>query len=114
MKPSKRLWWTIGGAAVAAPLLLAGCQSGDVSKRDDGKVAAMAGAQQDSPLYEMQVREAAARLMRDHPGVSPKDAYAEARRNVSPSYELVGPTRAEREKAEAQDQFEDKLSKLDK
>ena len=104
----------IGGAAVVVPLLLAGCQSGDVSRRDDGKVAAMADAQRNSPLYETQVRDAAAQLMRDHPGLSPKDAYAEARRSVSPAYELTGTTRAEREKAEAQEQFEDKLSKLAK
>jgi len=97
-----------------APLWLAGCQNGDVSKRDDGKVAAAAYAQRDSLAYETQVREAAARLMRDHPGMSPKDAYAEARASASASYELTGPTRAERERAEAQDKFEDDLAKLDR
>ena len=74
----------------------------------------MIGGQRDSGLYDTQVREAAARLMRDHPGLSPKEAYAQAQSSMTPNYELVGPTRAEREKAAAQDKFEDELAKLDK
>jgi hypothetical protein len=111
-RPTRRR--TLSAAAVAAALFtLSGCQNGDLSKRDDGKVAA-ASAQRDSLAYETQVREAAARLMRDHPGLSPKDADAEARASTTASYELTGPTRAERERAEAQDKFEDDLAKLDK
>jgi hypothetical protein len=114
MKPSNNRCLVFVGAATIASLIVSGCQSGDVSKRDDGKQAALAGALRDSGLYDTQVREAAARLMKDHPGLSPKEAYAQARSSVTPSHELVGPTRTERERAAAQEKFEDDLAKLDK
>jgi hypothetical protein len=114
MQPSKRRGWVLVGAVAVALLVLGGCQSGDVSQRDDGKQAALMAGQRQSGLYETQVREAAAKLMRDQPGLTPKDAYAQARASVSPSYELVGPTRTEREKAAEQDKFEDDLAKLGK
>lgn len=105
----------MGTAAIAAAMLtLSGCQNGNVSHRDDGKIAAAVAAQQQSPLYEEQIREATAKLMRDHPGLTLRQAEAEARSAATASYELTGPTRAERERAETQDKFEDELAKLDK
>ncbi len=103
-------------ALLAVPLWLCGCVAGDVSHRDDGKRAAAIGGAKESGLYEVRVNEATQRLIREHPEMSRKEAYRQARASV-PADISNTETAAERKKrlnAEVQDKFEDDLAKLDK
>ena len=63
-------------------LSLVGCIDGDLSARDDGKQAAHMRVQRDSGLRETRVNEAAQRLMRDNPGMSPKEAHQRAEASI--------------------------------
>lgn len=95
---------------MAAALCVLGCASHRSSARADHK----APPPIDSVAYETQVKEEAARLLRDNRGLTAREAFAAARESVAANYGSVGPTRAEREQAEAQDKFEADLSKLSK
>jgi len=100
---------------IAAPIIavaccVSGCISGGSSARNDRKSAAATGP----VIYEMRVKEEAARLARANPGLTAKDALVAAQNSVAASYGAVGPTRTEREQSQAQDKFEADLSKLTK
>ena len=102
----------------AAPMLLGaflltGCVDGDLTRRDDGVQAAQMRTRIESPFYQNRLQAEAARLQKENPALSRKDAFARARENVAPDdVDVTGPTRAELERKRAQDEFEDDLAAL--
>ena len=114
MTPRTKPWFVFGVLLSFASFGLVGCADGDITHRDDGKVATTLGGQRESPLTDIQVKERAAQLLKDHPGMSAKEAFKQARADVAPTYDPPMLTREEIEKAEAQDKFEEQLAKLEK
>ena len=104
----------IGRFIVAAIVAVAFCVAGCVNDRSSARGGNKPSVSTDSIVYETQVKEEAARLMRDNRGLTANDAFAAARERVAASYGSVGPTRTEREQAQSQEKFEADLTKLTK
>ena len=95
-------------------LIFQGCVDGDLSKRNDGKMASEVRSTTESPCYEARLQAEAERLSKQIPSLSRKDAYTQARKNIGPdmSVTTTGPTAKELKDKAAQEKFEDDLNKM--
>ena len=109
MRRSKSLRPFVIPVLVAGAMCVIGCASHRSASATQNSATPV-----DSALYDSQVREEAAQLLRDNRGLTAKEAFAAAREKVAARQGSVGPTRTEREQAEAQDKFESDLNKLGK
>jgi len=97
--------------ALAIVLLVTGCTSRATSKRNDSGFTTVMYAQEQSPAAEAKVRSQALRVMAEDPNASKTDAYAQADSGYSDSGDAEPPrTKRQREKAEAQAEFEKDLA----